>query len=147
MTQLLTCTERYTSYWSHPTCSCSYINTLREQFKTLQSNGCICMQKFGKYILGSDSCNAQTDMCLNELSIVSPLTRSRDSSVSIVTLGYGLDGQGAGVLFLAGTTDLSLLNIVETGSGAHPTSYPMDTRGSFLGGKAAGSWSWPFTSI
>jgi len=34
-----------------------------------------------------------------------------------------------------------------TGSGAHPASYPMGTGGSFLGGKAAGSWSWPLTSI
>jgi len=26
-------------------------------------------------------------------------------------------------------------------------SYPMDTGGSFPGGKAAGTWSWPLTSI
>jgi hypothetical protein len=29
--------------------------------------------------------------------------------------------------------------------GAHQASYPMDTRGA--GGKAAGEWSWPLTSI
>jgi hypothetical protein len=28
---------------------------------------------------------------------------------------------------------------IQTGSGAHPASYPMGTRGSFLGGKAAGA--------
>jgi len=28
---------------------------------------------------------------------------------------------------------------VQTGSGAHPASYPMGTGGSFLGGKVAGS--------
>jgi hypothetical protein len=28
-----------------------------------------------------------------------------------------------------------------SGSGAHPASYPMGTRGSLTGGKAAGSWS------
>jgi hypothetical protein len=28
----------------------------------------------------------------------------------------------------------------------HPTSYPMGTGGSFPGGKAAGTWSWPLTS-
>jgi hypothetical protein len=28
---------------------------------------------------------------------------------------------------------------VQTGSGAHPASYPMGTRGSFPGGKAAGA--------
>jgi hypothetical protein len=36
---------------------------------------------------------------------------------------------------------------VQNGSGAHPASYPMGTRGSFPGGKAAGAWSWPLTSI
>jgi hypothetical protein len=36
---------------------------------------------------------------------------------------------------------------VQNGSGAHPTSYPMGTRGSFTGGKAAGAWSWPLTFI
>jgi len=35
----------------------------------------------------------------------------------------------------------------QNGSGAHPASYPMGTRGSFPGGKAVGAWSWPFTSI
>jgi hypothetical protein len=31
--------------------------------------------------------------------------------------------------------------------GAHPASYPMRTGGSFPGGKAAGEWIWPLTSI
>jgi len=30
---------------------------------------------------------------------------------------------------------------------AHPASYPVGTRGSFPGGKAAGAWSWPLTSV
>jgi hypothetical protein len=30
---------------------------------------------------------------------------------------------------------------VQTGSGANPASYPMGTRSSFLGSKAAGAWS------
>jgi hypothetical protein len=33
------------------------------------------------------------------------------------------------------------------GSGAHPASYPMGTRYSFPGCKAAGAWSWPLNSI
>jgi hypothetical protein len=33
------------------------------------------------------------------------------------------------------------LQIVQTGSGAHPASYPVGTMGSFVGGKAAGAWS------
>jgi hypothetical protein len=33
--------------------------------------------------------------------------------------------------------EFSLLQIVQTGSEVHPTSYPMGTVGSFPGGKAA----------
>jgi hypothetical protein len=40
-----------------------------------------------------------------------------------------------------------LYHRVQTGSWAHPASYPMGTRGSFLRGKASGAWSWPLTSI
>jgi len=36
---------------------------------------------------------------------------------------------------------------VQTGSVAHPASYPMGTRVSFPGGKAAGTRSRPLTSI
>jgi hypothetical protein len=34
--------------------------------------------------------------------------------------------------------DFSLLHTVQTGSGAHPASYPMGTGGVFSWGKAAG---------
>jgi hypothetical protein len=61
---------------------------------------------------------------------------SRDSSVGIV-LGYGLDDWGSTVRFPAGAGNFSLHHRVQNGSGAHPASYPMRTRGSFLGGKAA----------
>jgi hypothetical protein len=64
--------------------------------------------------------------------------KSRDSSVGIA-LGYGLDDQGSGVRFPAGAGNFSLHHRVQDGSGAHPASYPMSTRGSFLGGKAAGA--------
>jgi len=36
---------------------------------------------------------------------------------------------------------------VQNGSAAHPASYPMGTRGSLPGGKAARLWSCPLTSI
>jgi hypothetical protein len=36
---------------------------------------------------------------------------------------------------------------VSMGVVIHPASYPMGTRDSFPGGKAAGAWSWPLTSI
>jgi len=35
----------------------------------------------------------------------------------------------------------------QTGSGAHPAPYPMDTGISSPGGRAARAWSWPLTSI
>jgi hypothetical protein len=37
--------------------------------------------------------------------------------------------------------------IFTTASGTHPASYAMGTRSYFSGGKAAGAWSWPLTSI
>jgi hypothetical protein len=36
---------------------------------------------------------------------------------------------------------------VQTGSKVHPASYPMGNKSSFPGGKAAGEWNWPLTSI
>jgi len=42
------------------------------------------------------------------------------------------------VRFPAGAGNFSLHHRVQNGSGAHPVSYPMDTRGSFLGVKRAG---------
>jgi hypothetical protein len=35
--------------------------------------------------------------------------------------------------------ELSLLHVVQTGSGVHPASYSMGTRGAFPGVKAAGA--------
>jgi len=46
------------------------------------------------------------------------------------------------VRFPAGAGSLSLLHRVQTGSRAHPPSYPIGT-----GGKATRAWSWPLTSI
>jgi hypothetical protein len=60
--------------------------------------------------------------------------KSCDSSV-VTALGYGLDDQNSRVRFPAGAGNFSLH---QTGSGAHPASYPMGTRGSFPVGKAAG---------
>jgi hypothetical protein len=54
-------------------------------------------------------------------------------------LGYGLDDRGSTVRFLVGAEYFSLHHRVQNGSGAHPASYPMGTRGPFPGGKAAGS--------
>jgi hypothetical protein len=61
-----------------------------------------------------------------------------DSSVGIV-LGYWLDVRVPEVRFPMGAGNFSLDHRVQNGSGAHPASYPMGTRGSFPGGKAAGA--------
>jgi hypothetical protein len=63
--------------------------------------------------------------------------RSRDSVVGIAT-SYGLDDRGVGIHFPVASR-ISLLQIVQTGSEVHPTSYPMDTKGFSPGGKAAGA--------
>ncbi|PNF40176.1 hypothetical protein B7P43_G08264, partial [Cryptotermes secundus] len=61
---------------------------------------------------------------------------SRDGAVGIAT-AYGLDDRGVAVRVPVGS-EFSLLHTVQTGSGAHPTSYPMGTRGSLAGGKWIG---------
>jgi hypothetical protein len=48
---------------------------------------------------------------------------------------YGLDDRAIEVRSLTGT-DFSSSPCIQTGSGAHPASYPMGTGGSFPGGKA-----------
>jgi hypothetical protein len=63
--------------------------------------------------------------------------KSRDSSVGIA-LGYGLDDRGSRVRFPAGTGNFCLHHRVQNGSGAHPAC-EMGTRGSFPGGKVAGT--------
>jgi hypothetical protein len=74
-------------------------------------------------ILISYFCENHFEMCHN-------------SSVGIA-LSYGLDDRCSRVRFSAGAGNFSLHHCVQNGSGAHPASYPRDTRGSFPGGKAA----------
>jgi hypothetical protein len=50
---------------------------------------------------------------------------------NIIALGHGLDDRGPRVRFPAGAGNFSLHHRVENGSGAHPATYPMGTRGSF----------------
>jgi hypothetical protein len=59
---------------------------------------------------------------------------SRDSSVGIA-LGHGLDDRCSRVRFPTGAGNFSLHHRVQNGSGAHPASCPMGTRGSFPGVK------------
>jgi hypothetical protein len=66
--------------------------------------------------------------------------KSHDISVGIA-LGYGLDDRGSRVRFLAGAGNFSLNHRVQNGSGAHPASYTMGTRGCFPERKAASARS------
>jgi hypothetical protein len=58
---------------------------------------------------------------------------------SVIALGYGLHDRGSRFQFPAGAGNFSLHHRIQNGSGAHPVSYPIGTRGSFPGGKAAGA--------
>jgi hypothetical protein len=62
---------------------------------------------------------------------------SRDSSVGIAT-HYGLEDYGGGSSRPDSVKKFSLLRIVQTGSGVHPTSYKMGTAGSIPGVKRQG---------
>jgi hypothetical protein len=83
-------------------------------------------------------------LCIENLCYSPNVIKSRDSSVGIA-LGYGLEDRGSRVRFAAGDGNFSLHHRVQNGSGAHPAFYPMGTRGSFPGGKAAGAWSYTST--
>jgi hypothetical protein len=62
-------------------------------------------------------------------------TRSRDSVIGIAT---GWTTEGSEFVSRYGQ-EFSLLRVVQTYFGVHPTSYPMGTGGSFPGDKAAGA--------
>jgi hypothetical protein len=59
------------------------------------------------------------------------------SNKFLFTFVFGLPNmfQNSRVRFLAGAGNFSLHHCVQNGSGAHPASYPMSTRGSFPGVK------------
>jgi hypothetical protein len=48
-----------------------------------------------------------------------------------IALGYGLDYRGSRVRFPVGAVNFSFRQHVQNGSGSHPASYPMGTRGLF----------------
>jgi hypothetical protein len=76
--------------------------------------------------------------CLGDRDLTNPQDLEKlYSSVGIAT-DYGMDDRMIGVRIPAGAGSFSLHHRVQTGSGAHPASYPMGTRGPFPGVKAAG---------
>jgi hypothetical protein len=77
------------------------------------------------------------EMC--SVTIAHPvICRLRYRHISVFRIGYGLADWGSWIRFLSGAGNFSLHHRVQHGSGAHPTSYPVGTGGSFPGGKAAG---------
>jgi hypothetical protein len=68
-------------------------------------------------------------------------------SQSVWRLGYGLGDRCSRIRFPARVGNFSLHHRVQNGFGTHPASYPMGTRSSFPGGKAARAWIWQLTSI
>jgi hypothetical protein len=62
-----------------------------------------------------------------------------------IAIGYELAGREVWIRVLVGAR-FFLLHVVQTGFGAHPASYPMDTGGFSSGGKSAGAWSLPLIS-
>jgi hypothetical protein len=73
----------------------------------------------------------------NECVTVPQYTLRTVTAQSVQRLGYGLDDRSFRVQFPVGAENFPLYHHVQNGSGAHPASYPMGTRGSFPGGKAA----------
>jgi hypothetical protein len=76
-------------------------------------------------------------MCTFPFSLIPSSGKSRDISVGIV-LVYVMEDRGSRVRFPAGAVNFSLHHRVQNGSGAHPASYQMGTRGSFAESKEAG---------
>jgi hypothetical protein len=117
-------------------CSC-YLMPLRSKYSIYQPYGIKFRVKF--YVTHKRVDNGHKESG----NSIFPLW-SRDSSVGIAT-GYGLDDGWVGVLVPVGPKIFSS-PLVQTGSQAHPASYPMGTGGSFPGGKAVGAWNWPLAS-
>jgi hypothetical protein len=82
---------------------------------------------------------------LRGVLIIEPVKTLGTGTAQLYTTG--LRGGWSGVRAPAGGENFSLHNRVQTGSGFHPASYPMGTRGCFPGGKAVGVWSRQLSSI
>jgi hypothetical protein len=81
----------------------------------------------------------ESELCLNVTEII---TKNFIPNGSVgIELDYGLDRRGSRVRVPEGAGNFPLHHRVQNGSGAHPASYPMGTRGSFPGGKAGGTLS------
>jgi hypothetical protein len=68
--------------------------------------------------------------------------KSRENSA-----GIKMSSRTENLVTFSRARDFYIFHSIQTGSGAHLASYPMDTRGSFHGGKAAGVSNWTFIDL
>jgi hypothetical protein len=80
-------------------------------------------------------CRCPSSSHCTHLSFFNHTFESRSSSVSIVS-GYGLDDRAIDVRSPAEAIGFSFSFCVQTGSGSHPVSCPIDTGGPFSGAEA-----------
>jgi hypothetical protein len=121
--------------WTNVSFSCTHVEFWN--FKTS-----LQVERWGpllcNFLIYSSYCNLKF-WCNEFYDLVFLMHRSPVSWVSIETR---LRDERLRVWFLAGDRNFSLHHRVPSSSGAHAASYPIGT-----GGKAAGAWSWPLTSI
>jgi hypothetical protein len=82
--------------------------------------------------------------CITQTKVTEALMWSGSIIVNIVTrfwVGWSVPE------IWAGARDFSLLQNIQTGSGAHPASYSMGMGGYFLRSEAGGTWGWPLTFV
>jgi len=63
---------------------------------------------------------------------------------SISRLGFWMNERGKVVRIPPRTRDFSFLRMIQTGSGSHPTSYPMGSCNHFAGFRATEKWNWQY---
>jgi hypothetical protein len=129
--------KRYTSYNAPPTSRKRAANRQSLEISCVGTPFSWLEKSINRMGRGLD-CMADVLMGFHRATFSKPNTEFHDSSVGI-PLGYGLDGRRSRFRFPAGAGNFPLHHRVQNGSGAHPASYPMGTRGSFHGGKAAGA--------
>jgi hypothetical protein len=85
--------------------------------------------------------------CLNQ-TLLKPYRTLGEAGInqSVWRIDCRLDDQGS-IPGKGNDGIFSLCHRVQTGSGVHPTSYPMGTGGSFIWSKATVAWIWPLTFV
>jgi hypothetical protein len=109
------------------------VTQLLDRFSFARAQTVSCFVRLWKAVC----CSKERSSVSEDVTILadpSHCWRSRGSSGSIVS-GYGMHNRAIEYRFPAGAKDFSSNLCVQTGSGAHPASCPIGTRGHFSGGK------------